>query len=57
MMMTLLWILSAQPLIFALIFAFRTWRYTTRLKAQRRSACRPSLPARNENYRSPLAVE
>ncbi len=57
MMMTLLWILSAQPLVFALIFAFRTWRYTMRMKAQRRMSCCPSLPISRENYSSPLAAE
>lgn len=57
MMMTLLWILSAQPLLFALILAFRTWRSTTRMKAKRRMSCRPSLPISRENYSTPLAAE
>ncbi len=57
MMMTLLWILSAQPLLFALILAFRTWRSTKRMKAKRRMSCRPSLPISRENYSTPLAAE
>ncbi len=56
-MMILLWILSAQPLVFALIFAFRARQRATRVEAQRRTARGASLSARYEKNIRPLAVE
>ena len=57
MMMILLWILSAQPLVFAIIFAIRARRHATRMEAKRRMDYRPSLPARSENSVRLLAAE
>lgn len=57
MMMILLWILSAQPLVFAVIFAVRGYRESTRVKAKRQNTYRTSLPARRGSNINPIVAD
>ena len=57
MMMILLWILSAQPLIFAVIFAILGHRKATRLKAGHRIGFHTTLPAHSGKTISSMAMD
>ena len=43
-MMTLLWIVAAQPMVFAAIFAVRGRRRSPKFLAKQKPTVRPSLP-------------
>ena len=43
-MMTLLWIVAAQPMVFATIFAVRGHRRSPKFLAKQKPTVRPSLP-------------
>jgi hypothetical protein len=57
MMMLLLWILSAQPLIFAIIFAVRGYRQSTAAKTRRQINYHPSLPVHHGGSGNPIVAK